>query len=719
MRSRVRLPAPPSTDHPAPVPPDDNGGVKRFLLLAGVAGVLVAAVVLWQQFGGESAPRTAPAARRNVVLITIDTLRADRVGAGLTPAIDALAARGRRYDAVRATVPLTLPSHVSLMTGTIPPVHGVRENGVVFDRNLPTLARVFKDAGYRTGAFVGAYVLNRRFGLDEGFDHYDDAVPRDAERAELLEAERPAAAVADAALAWLAGGGSAQPFFLWIHMYDPHAPYEPPDEFRGRGQHPYDGEVAYADAQIGRVAAALEAAGLTGSTIVAVTSDHGESLGEHGESTHGMLLYEPALRVPVVIAGAGQILPATAPCHQDIGPGLLQLAGLGGRRPASMSGLWPSAEPASASTALECGAYAETRYPRRAGWHALTSLADGRWKVILSSEQELYDLSADPSESRNLAGQHPTVVQGMAAAIAKMQPQEDRTAAVAPEAAERLRALGYVGGAATVRSDDPAAPNPSGVIAAWTRFEQALTLLRQGRAVQAAGLLKALSEDHPAALVFQATYAQALSEAGNPKAAVAVYRTAVAKWPGEASLFHDLAAAARDAGDAGEAMRAEQAALALDAGSPMAHNGLGLLHADAGRHAEAIAAFTRATEGDPTNASYWANLGNAQREAGNAGAAETAYRSALEHSPEHGDALNGLGVIAVQSGRARDAIPLFARALRADPELHEARLNLGIAYQESGQARQAIETYQALLREAPARYARERNAARELLKALR
>ena len=195
-----------------------------------------------------------------MLLITIDTLRADRVGRGLTPSIDALAARGVTFTNVRATAPLTLPSHVSLMTGVIPPVHGVRENGVVFDRKTPALARIFKDAGYRTGAFVGAYVLNRRFGLDEGFDTYDDAVRRDVERAEQLEAERPGAEVVDAALKWLPPNGSTAsvPFFAWIHMYDPHAPYAPPAEYLAKaGGKGYDGEVAYADAQVGRLLDAL------------------------------------------------------------------------------------------------------------------------------------------------------------------------------------------------------------------------------------------------------------------------------------------------------------------------------------------------------------------------------------------------------------------------------------------------------------------------------
>ncbi|HJR59655.1 MAG TPA: sulfatase-like hydrolase/transferase [Vicinamibacterales bacterium] len=683
---------------------------------AAVVLILVAAAggfLAWQKgWVGTSAPRipNSSSRRPNVVLITIDTLRADRVGRGLTPAIDRLAGRGTTFTNVRATAPLTLPSHVSLMTGTMPPVHGVRENGAIFDRQTPTIARRFKDAGYRTGAFVGAYVLNRRFGLDDGFETYDDAVRRNPTRAEQLEAERPAVEVIDAALAWLQrpapdlqrSASSLQPFFLWVHLYDPHAPYAPPPAYRQAGGHAYDGEVAYADAQVGRLLDALEAGGLAASTVVAVTGDHGESLGEHGEATHGMLAYDAALRVPLVIA-----VPAAVRDHNaapmslaDLAPLLLREAGLGAARP-----------PAPV--------YAESRYPRRVGWHALSALADDRWKLIRSSETELYEIAADPAEQRNVAADHPGVVTAMAAALQKIQAGARSPAAIAPEAGERLRALGYASGSSPLTIDDPAAPNPARVIAAWTTFEHALGRLQAGEAAAAAGLLKRLVEQHPGAPVFHSTYARSLLEAGDPRAAVPVYKAAVARWPGDAALFHDLAVAAREAGDLQEAARAEQAALALDSTSAMAQNGLGLLHIDAGRSAEAAAAFERAARQDPTNASYWTNLGNARRSLDDPAGAERAYRRALEADGEFADALNGLGALRVQAGRSAEAVPLFERALKRHPQLQEARLNLGIAYQESGQRERAAAVYRELLATAPASAARERKAAAELLKGLR
>jgi arylsulfatase A-like enzyme/Tfp pilus assembly protein PilF len=647
---------------------------------------------------------TSPTPRQvNVLLITIDTLRADRVGRGLTPNIDKVAARGTSYTNVRATAPLTLPSHASIMTGLTPPAHGVRENGVVFDRKTRTLARAFRDAGYRTAAFVGAYVLNRRFGLDEGFDTYDDAVRRDPARVEQLEAERRGGEVVDAALKWLPSASS--PFFVWVHLYDPHAPYEPPDEFlRKAAGRAYDGEVAYADAQVGRLMDALDSRGLSSSTIIAVAGDHGESLGEHGEQTHGMLAYDSTLRVPMIVVmpqeGAGRIESGAASLT-SLGARLLSGVGL------NADGFGPASE-----------VYAESLYPRRAGWHQLGVLVEDNWKLILSSERELYDVQQDPGETREVAAGHASRVKAMAAAIIKMQAPRQPAAQVAPDAVERLRALGYVSGSGAAAPDDPKAPNPARFIDSWTSFERSLDQLRARDAATAVPALKMLAGRHPDAQLFQSTYAQVLKDAGRAREAVAIYKDAVRKWPGDAALFHDLAVAAREAGDAAEASRAEQAALALDASSAMALNGLGLLHADTGRAADAAGAFEKAIRIDPTNASYWTNLGNARREMNDARAAETAYRRALDNDGAFADALNGLGTLLVQSGRAAEAVPLFERALQSDPELHEARLNLGIAYQQSGQREKAAQTYRDVLKKTPPQFAGERTAAGQLLKTL-
>lgn len=644
----------------------------------------------------------------NVILITIDTLRADRVAKGLTPSIDALAARGVRFTNARAVVPLTLPSHTVIMTGTLPSQTGVHVNGTSgLAPGHPTIARALKDAGYRTGAFVGAYVLDRRFGLADGFDVYDDRVQRDPSGAIALEAERRGDAVVDAALQWLTASNQT-PFFIWIHLYDPHAPYEPPPEYLARAKNvPYDGEVAFADAQVGRVLDWLKSSGQENRTAVVVAGDHGEGLGDHGEATHGMLLYDSTLRVPLVMAG-----PSLGAGTRDQPVSLANLAATvigwaGVPVPRGMQ------SPSLLSAEKPGEVYAETEYPRSAGWHALTALTDDRWKLIVSSERELYDVAADPGETRNLAAWKTPVADAMSNALGAVAKPGTSPTSVSPDAAERLRALGYVSGAPQTPVSDTA-PNPATHIAAWNTFETELGRLTAGDARRALPGLAALARSSPDSPLFQSTYARAVRETGRVQEALVIYRTLVARWPGDASLYHDLAVAAEAAGQPKEAARAEQAALALEPSNPAAANGLGLIQIEAGRPGDAIKAFEQAVKGDPSNAVFWTNLGNARRDAGDAAGAEQAYRTALDRDPRSADAANGMGVLLVQGHRAQEAIAWFERALASSPQFIEARLNLGIAYQESGAKDRAAQEYQRVLKTA-APASREYRAASALL----
>ena len=481
------------------------------------------------------------------------------------PAVEGLASRGVRFTHARSTVPLTLPSHTSIMTGTLPPANGVRVNGAVAPTGTPTVARVLHDGGYRTGAFVGAYVLDRRFGLAGGFDMYDDRVERDPSGNQQLEAQRRGDAVVDAALKWLsasaAGAAPSRPFFAWVHLYDPHAPYEPPPEYLEKaGRNAYDGEVAFADAQVGRLVEWLASSNLTGDTVIAIAGDHGEGLGDHGELTHGMLAYDSTLRVPLVL-----VVPGQPPAVDDQPVSLVELAGtlvqLAGRP--VPGGMHAGSLLAGPSTTHE--AYAETQYPRSAGWHSLAALADDRWKLIQSSELELYDLTEDSAERNNLAASKGSVADAMRQRIAALgSVRASASAAVPSDAAERLRALGYVSGAAAGSTDSESAPNPARHIAAWNTFERELTRLTAGDARGALPGLAGLARAFPDAPVFQATYARALKDTGRVREAVEAYRRAVARWPRDATLYHDLAVAADAAGLPAEASRAEQAALALE-----------------------------------------------------------------------------------------------------------------------------------------------------------
>lgn len=665
-----------------------------------------------------------PAARPNILLVTIDTLRADRLRRGFTPTLDRLAAEGTSFTEARAAVPLTLPSHATILSGKLPPHHGVRENATYrFDRRQPTLATLLHDRGYRTGAVVGAYVLDRQFGLDSGFDTYDDRIPRSPDADLRLESERRAAAVTDAALNWVDGvvsasstDGARRPFFLWVHYYDPHAPYDPPPAFSTRaGGDPYNGEVAYVDSELSRLLDGLVARRLRDHLAIVVAGDHGESLGEHGERTHGMLLYEAAVRVPLILRLPGEPAPASRadPASlADIAPTLLGVAGL--PRSAGMDGVNLLGAPQPADREI----YAETDYPRAAGWSPLRSLVARPWKVVRALPLELYDVDRDPGETRNLAGERASTATAMAARLGSFESDSNRSVSVpSADAQTRLRSLGYVAASPSVQLDT-SAPNPAREIAAWGEFEEALTLVASGRNGEALPRLQTLAARYPTSQVFQKTCAQALLGAGRANEALAVFRALVTRWPGDGALLHDLAVAARQAGQKSEALRAEQAALVVDPADPAAWNGLGLLQVDAGRLADGAASFERATSLEWSDPSYWTNLGNARRETGDAARAAEAYRRALAVDPAWPDAANGLGVLLVQGGQATEAVPWFEKALGRSPGFVEAELNLGIALQQAGQVDRAKAMYRKVLA-APGDHPRQKEGARKLLAQLR
>jgi len=682
---------------------------------------------------GRSTP-PAPAPRPNILLVTIDTFRADRVGIGVAPALDRLAASSVRFINARSVVPLTLPSHTTILTGLAPTAHGVRENGIgSLLESHPTIARLLKGAGYQTAAVVGAFVLDRRFGLSQGFDTYDDRIPRDPKASDRLDAERPASAVVDSTLAWLnqhvaqstqhvaEPARHPDPFFVWIHLYDPHAPYDPPQDFLARAKTPYDGEIAYADSQIARVFDWLRSSGLDERTWIIVAGDHGEGLGDHGERTHGMLLYDSTLRVPLIVSAPGAAARSVADAVSlvDVAPTILHAAGVA--IPADMKGHDLLEAPTPTPPGGIRDLYAETEYPRVAGWSPLQALTDGRWMAIRSSAStELYDLQSDPGEQHDVAAMQPSTAAALAARIDAIRASATTRApgTVSQETAERLRSLGYVASSTTSTSSSGAA-NPAAHIDAWNAFEDALAALNAKLPGDARTLpaLQNLAAANPGAPVFQSTFARALKEGGRTNDALRVYRDTARRWPTDAALMHDYAVAAREGGHADEAARADQAAAAIAPDSAMAHNGLGLIAADANHPDAAAREFERAAALDPNNASYWANLGNARRGVGDAPGAEQAYRRALAVDARTADAANGLGVLLVEAKKPGEAVAWFERALDAAPDLVEARLNLGIALQQTGNAARAADAYRAVLA-APGPHAREKDAAAKLLASL-
>ncbi len=436
---------------------------KRLPLPLVIAG-LAAAVVLAGLFllkPGDSFSRLAGKKDYNVILITLDTTRADRLACygyeGIrTPVIDRLAERGLRYERCMAQTPLTLPSHTTILTGTFPPFHGVRDNGgFIVPPALQTMAEQYKAKGYGTAAFVAAYVLDSRWGLNQGFDTYFDNFDLSRfERVSLGSIQRPANEVLDQALGWLAENKDRK-FFTWIHLYDPHTPYEPPPPYdQEYPERPYLGEIAFADSQLGRLWDFLEANRLLDSTFLVLAGDHGESLGQHEEITHGFFVYQEAIHVPLIIVTPFKRLQGRTVAQPvtlaDIMPTLLDMTGF--PVPAEVQGrsLVPGFfRPEGVEDEM---AYSETYYPRyHYGWSELRAVQDRRFKLILAPELELYDLEQDPTEKQNLAAAKPAQVQDLRRRAETLFDTYSQNAheldfkRVDEETREKLAALGYVG----------------------------------------------------------------------------------------------------------------------------------------------------------------------------------------------------------------------------------------------------------------------------------
>lgn len=663
--------------------------------------------VLLLLFFALAACRRPPARQPNVLLITLDTFRADRAG---IPPLDALAREGVRFRAAGTPVPLTLPAHASILSGTLPLHHALHDNGSgVFPAGRETLATLFARRGYRTGAFVSAFVLDHRFGLDRGFQTYDDEVPRDpAANADTFEAERRGGETVDRALAWLRRP-DARPWLAWVHLYDAHAPYAPPPPY----PQTYDGEIRYLGAQLARLLAGVDRT----STVIAVVGDHGEALGEHGELTHGLLLYEPTLHVPMIVAAPGLAPRAvsTPVSTIDLAPTLAALAGASltdcdGRDLDLRSGREPSPRPV----------YAESEYPRTFGWSAIAALRDGARKLIASPSPELFDLSGRPGETVNLLTTDRRAFRAMTAEIAALQATRVN-AARAPVDAEtrsKLASLGYVAPSAAMTRG--AAPDPRFMAPLFRRFEEGVAALNAGRAPEAVVALAALVRDDPANPAFRATLARALRRSGDAERSLALLRESVAVAPQSADAWYDLAAALAESGRSREAAVAVDEAAKLDPRRPEIHNVRGVLLMEEGNAPAAEGEFREALRLDPRNARAANNLGNVLRAAGRDDDAAAAYRLAAQLAPRYADPLNGLGALLVQRGRGAEAVRYFDAALAVAPDFYEAELNRGIALQVAGDAAASKAALRRLLRRLPpgTAFDPQRSAARALLSRL-
>ncbi len=669
----------------------------------------------------------------NLVLVTLDTVRADHLGCygdrdAVTPSLDRLAAEGLRFSSASSAVPLTLPSHASILSGLLPPHHGLRNNGLgAYPEGTGTLATLLAGQGYRTGAFIGAFVLDHRFGLNQGFETYDDEIPRDPHAGVTLEAERPGRDVMDRALAWL-GLEDERPFFLWVHLYDAHAPYAPPAAWAARHPgKPYDGEISEVDEQVGRLLEALEKQGLAGETVVAVAADHGEGLGEHGEITHGLLLYEPTIHVPLLVRAPGRLKPRvvdTPVSLVDLAP---TLAGLLGKTLPAPAGR--KLDGRDLSKALLDGdeppateVYAESQYPAIFGWSPLAALRRRDLKYISAPNPELYDLSRDPGETVNLVARKAEPASGFASRIAAIEAGAVATplgSAPDAETRARLASLGYAAGTAApkAQTSKSSSPDPKTMVDLFQRFERANADLQDGKLDVALGSLETLVAADPENPVFRGKLAAAWRDRGNFEKAVPLYRRAAETVPTDPEAWYNLAAALQETGRLGEAREAIESALRLDGTRPEAHNTLGIIELGEGKLEAARLEFETATRLDPRNALAMNNLGNALRALGRGGEAEQAYLRSVSLAPRYAEPLNGLGTLEVERDKPQAALPYFERALALAPSYHEVRLNRAIAYDMAGDLAAAGNAYRDFLAstEGNPGFAEQRRAAQQLL----
>jgi len=621
------------------------------------AAALVAAAgtaaALWPRGGRLLAPPSGPP---NVLLVTLDTTRADRLGAygytaARTPVLDRLAQDGVLFERALAAAPTTLPAHASLMTGRNPMAHGVRNNGVPLDRAVPTLADAFRAAGYRTAALVSAFVLDQRFGLVRGFDTYDDQLDPPAGLATDALERRGDRTVA-AASTWLTAPApvaagtptsppAAAPFFLWVHLYDPHDPYEAPRSPGGAGADTrYDDEIAFADTAVGTLLGTLERQGLSNNTIVAVIGDHGESLGEHGEATHGMFVYESAMRVPALLkwparVPAGTRVPSLVRAI-DLAPTLLDLAArppLAGATGVSLVPLVRGAvAPADTAPAT---AYGETYFPQLfMNWAPLRSWRDGQWKFIEAPTFELYDLASDPGETVNLAAREPDRAARMRRALyALVAAEGTATVSAGPdrETMQKLAALGYVGGGGTQGADNPLSrPDPKAMIGVFNRLRDANSALDGGNVDEAARAAHATLETDSGNAFAMLILGKAERARGRYREAAVQFRGYLEQVPLSADAHHWLAICHLQLDDFDAALAEAELALAIDPRYAEALTMRGELLAAGGRVDEGLHDLRAAVNINPDRPAAHIALGRTLMRLGQAADADEQFRYALD-----------------------------------------------------------------------------------------
>jgi arylsulfatase A-like enzyme/Tfp pilus assembly protein PilF len=600
----------------------------------------------------------------NVVLITIDTLRADHVGCYgykqiKTPNIDGLAAEGSRFERAFAAVPVTLPSHSAILTGTYPMLSGMHDfSGNKLSPLQPTLASVLKQAGYQTGAVIAAAVLDSRFGLNQGFDFYYDHFDFNRlDEANLDQMERPGNEVAGVALDWL-GKTSQKKFFLWMHLYDPHFPYHPPEPYsREYADRPYDGEIAFADEQVGRLLRFLKEKGIYKNTVIVLCGDHGESLGEHGEKTHGFFIYNATMHVPLIIrvpGDSGAKVVSDLVSLVDLMPTVLGIVGL--ETPSQVQGrsLLPVISRDSAAQAArerrDPVLYGETYLPRiHFNWSELRGSENAKYHFIDAPRPELYDLAKDPAELHNLFAEKKAVAEEMRAKLVGMirdyssgKEMAEKTG-LDPALMERLKALGYaaVSGGSDLAISSHDLPDPKDRVVTYELISDAIADSQHGRYQESIDKLKSVVKTEPNSV--PAHYLQGLD-------------------------FYHLKMFP-------EAVEELQKTVQLSPDYALAFFNLGMAQAHAGQMDAAIMSLQRTLQLDATNFDAAYNLGVAFIQKQQLEPAAAALRQSITIYPEFARGHRALGETLIYLGKLDEAIVELRRAVELapqDPAMHES-----------------------------------------------
>jgi len=645
-----------------------------------------AIVVLWFPLGAcerrDGGGFSHGADRLSLLLITLDTTRADRIGCygytnARTPTLDGLAKSGVRFEQAFCQVPLTLPSHTSMLTGTYPASNGVRVNGVALGSGVASLAEAFRDRGYRTGAFVSCLVLDSGFGLGRGFDTYDV----DLGTAEAIE--RPADKVSDAALRWL-DAPSDKPFFAWVHYFDAHSPHEPPEGFREDFATPYDGEIAFVDSQVARLLQWIDEKGLRDTTLIVVAGDHGEAFEEHGETEHGFFIYNTTMHVPLVFS-----LPKALPSGHivtqlveltDVFPTIAEILGWPGNDELEGRSLVPAWQ---AAEAIDRPVYAESEYARLGfGWAPLHSVTTNQWKYIEAPRSELYDRVKDPGEEINVIAEHPDIAAQMQTTLwdltKPMKLRAEPNAVRDPEMIRRLQSLGYVSIASSPPGAEGSNPgrDPKAMIGAYRAYSRAVGLQLQGRWAEVLPIMERLVQESPESEKFYNTLGTAYLKLGRAEEAEKAFAESLRLAPDNGRRFWVMGEALYRQGKLDEAVKNLEAALAITPDIAEAQGTLGVCYAQQHKFAEAEKHLRRYVELQPTSPHALANLGSVLFELRRADEAATLLQKALLYDPAYAQAHMTLFQALLATGKTKEAMQALREAHAALPDMPVLTLRL-------------------------------------------